>query len=107
MKHQTLEHLQTIAEVHADRPPHCMSRSERLGRWAELLEQRPDRDLGTLSETEYQTASIRETMRSSVSPITVAFDDPYVDGPLPARTLLDDLIGSLAFICPACWCART
>src|SRR4051812_19599649 len=29
--------------------------------------------------------------------------DPYVDGPRAAR-VFDGLIGSLASICPACWC---
>jgi hypothetical protein len=43
MKHQTLEHLQTIAKVHTDRPHSRMTRNERLDRWAELLEEIPGR----------------------------------------------------------------
>jgi hypothetical protein len=31
----------------------------------------------------------------------------YVDGPRLARVLDSGLIGSLAVICPACWCSRT
>ena len=31
----------------------------------------------------------------------------YVDGPRLARVLDSVLIGSLAVICPACWCSRT
>lgn len=30
----------------------------------------------------------------------------YVDGPRLARVLDSGLIGSLAVICPACWCSR-
>lgn len=30
----------------------------------------------------------------------------YVDGPRLARVLDSVLIGSLAVICPACWCSR-
>jgi hypothetical protein len=89
MKHQALEHLQTIAEVHTERPHHRMTRSERLERWAELLEENPGRCLGTLSETEYQPASLRDTARTSGSAITVAFEDPI----LRAQGLTDDTYG--------------
>jgi hypothetical protein len=89
MKHQTLEHLQTIAEVHTDGSRRKMTRSERLERWAELLEEKPDRSLGTLAETEYQPALTRDTMRTSGSPITVALEDPI----LRAEGLTDDTYG--------------
>ncbi len=75
MKHQTLEQLQTVAEVHPDQLRPVMTRNERLERWAELLEKEPDRQLGTLAGTEYQPSGTRYTMRSAGSAITVAFDD--------------------------------
>ncbi|MET0941422.1 MAG: hypothetical protein ABWY13_08665 [Mesorhizobium sp.] len=75
MKHQTLEQLQTVAEVHPGQQRLVMTRGERLERWAGLLEKEPDRQLGTLAGTEYQPAGTRQTMRSAGSAITVAFDD--------------------------------
>ena len=77
MKHQTIEQLQVIAEVEQDYPQ-TMSRSARLERWAELLEQNPDRRLSTLHQTEYQSANARAFMRGDNSPLTVAFEDPVL-----------------------------
>ncbi|WP_265516073.1 hypothetical protein [Nitratireductor luteus] len=78
MHHQTLENLKTVAAVDRDKTRPAMTRSERLQRWAELLEQRPERRLATLHGTEYYAVRIRETMRSAGSPITVAFEDPVL-----------------------------
>ncbi|EBX4817056.1 hypothetical protein DRY87_25895 [Salmonella enterica subsp. enterica serovar Newport] len=88
MKHQTREQLETIAKVDAvDRPP--MTRTERLGRWAELLERDPGRRLVTLLRTEHMSDELRDGMRSEGSPISVAFDDPI----LRAEGLGDDSYG--------------
>ena len=90
MKYQTLEQLQKVAEVHTEQAqPTAMTRSERLQRWADLLEQYPDRQLGTLAGTEYQTVETRLTMRSAGSAITVAFDDAI----LRAEGLENDTYG--------------
>jgi len=89
MKHQTLEQLQTIAEVHSDTAALVLKRDERLRRWAELLERDPGRRLATLGGTEYQPASIRDRMRAEASPLTVAFEDPL----LRAQGLADDSYG--------------
>jgi hypothetical protein len=89
MKHQTLDQLQRIAEVHPDRTRPAMTREERLERWAMLLEREPDRRLGSLPGTEYQPAETRATMRSFGSPISVAFEDPV----LRAEGLRDDSYG--------------
>jgi hypothetical protein len=78
MKHQTLEHLQIVAEVDQDYPRRPMSRTARLERWAELLERNPDRRLSTLHQTEYQLARARGAMRGDGSPIAVAFEDPVL-----------------------------
>jgi hypothetical protein len=78
MKHHALEQLQSVAEVDQDYPRQTMSRSERLERWAELLEKHPDRRLSTLHQTEYLPARERATMRSDGSPISVAFVDPVL-----------------------------
>ena len=89
MKHQTLEQLKDAALVHPDRPLPAMTRSERLQRWAELLEREPDRRLGSLPGTEYQLPEARDGMRSAGSPVTVAFEDPI----LRAQGLKNDTYG--------------
>jgi hypothetical protein len=78
MKHQTIEHLQIVADVDQAYPRQAMSRSERLERWAELLERNPDRRLSTLHQTEYQPVRARGAMRGDGSPISVAFEDPVL-----------------------------
>jgi hypothetical protein len=78
MKHRTLEQLQIVAAVDHGYLRQAMSRSERLERWAELLERNPDRRLSTLHQTEYQPARARAAMRGDGSPISVAFEDPVL-----------------------------
>jgi hypothetical protein len=78
MKHHALKQLQIVAEVDQNYPRQTMSRSERLQRWAELLEQNPGRRLSTLHQTEYQPAAARAAMRGDGSPISVAFADPVL-----------------------------
>ena len=78
MKHHALEQLQIVAEVDQEYPRETMSRSERLERWVELLEQEPGRGLSTLHQTEYQLTKERGAMRSDGSPISVAFADPVL-----------------------------
>lgn len=75
MKHQSIEQLQAYAEIQSGNPHLQMSRTERLERWAELLEREPDRRLGTLSGTEFAPYEARQAMRASGSPLTVAFED--------------------------------
>ncbi|MER8375710.1 hypothetical protein [Mesorhizobium sp. M1406] len=76
MKHQTVDQLNAVADVHAEATYLVATRGERLERWAQLLEQNPNRCLGALTGTEYQSVEVRERMRSAGSPITVAFEDP-------------------------------
>ncbi|MDX8448646.1 hypothetical protein [Mesorhizobium captivum] len=78
MKHQTLAQLQIVADIDQVYPRQVMSRSERLERWAELLERNPDRRLSTLHQTEYQPVRARGAMRGDGSPISVAFEDPVL-----------------------------
>ena len=78
MKHHALEQLQIVAEVDQNYPRQSLSRSQRLERWAELLEQNPERRLSTLHQTEYQPTSQRAAMRGDGSPISVAFEDPVL-----------------------------
>lgn len=89
MKHQTVDQLNAVADVHAEATHLLATRGQRLERWAELLEQNPDRCLGALAGTEYQPPEARDKMRSAGSPITVAFEDPV----LRALGLQDDTYG--------------
>lgn len=75
MKHHSIEQLQAFAEVRPASPHLPMTRTERLERWAELLEREPERRLGTLSGTEYTPRAARQALRVAGSPITVAFED--------------------------------
>jgi hypothetical protein len=75
MKHYALEKLRAVARVDQDYPLQAMSRTERLQRWAELLEQVPERRLTTLHQTEFRPVNERAAMRNDGSPISVAFED--------------------------------
>lgn len=89
MKHQAIEQLKTVARVDQGYPRPAMTRSERLERWAEVLERNPQQFLSTLHQTEYQPARVRAAMRSNGSPLAVAFADPV----LRAAGLEDDTYG--------------
>ena len=89
MRHQTLDQLQTVAEIGSNPSRPQMTREQRLRRWAELLEQLEDRSLTALAGTEYQPPAIRDTMRSPGSALSVAADDPI----LSAEGLKDDSYG--------------
>ena len=89
MKHVTAEELQNVALIHPDqsRPP--MTRSERLERWAELLQKHAERRLSSLEGTEFQPRQARDEMHSFNSPISIAANDPI----LRAEGLTGDTYG--------------
>ena len=90
MKHVTVSELESIASiVPREEVQPQMTRAERLQRWAELLDQHPDRRLATLSGTEYAARAARAKMRADESPISVAFEDAR----LRAEGLSDDSYG--------------
>lgn len=78
MRHQTLDQLHTVAEVRRDLTHPRMDRTQRLERWAELLEQQPSRLLAALAGTEYRSPPERDVMRGEGTPISVAFEDPLL-----------------------------
>ena len=87
MEYRTVQRLEQVAEIHPEK--RIMSQSERLERWAELLEREPNRGLRTFFETEYQDPVERARMRCSDSPLSVAFADPV----LRSAGLKDDTYG--------------
>lgn len=89
MRHQTLDQLHTVAKVHRDPAPPAMDRTQRLERWAKLLERQPNRLLTALIGTEYRSSPEREIMRGEGSPISVAFEDSI----LRDEGLKDDTYG--------------
>jgi len=76
MRHQTLDQLHAVAEVNTAQP--VMSRTQRLTRWAQLLECDPSRMLTALAGTEYRAPAERDVMRGDGSPISVAAADPIL-----------------------------
>ncbi|OHV86714.1 hypothetical protein [Mesorhizobium sp. ORS 3428] len=87
MRHQTLDQLHAVAEVKTAKP--VMSRTQRLARWAELLEREPGRLLTALTGTEYRAPAERNVMRGDGSPISVALADSV----LRDEGLKDDTYG--------------
>ena len=77
MKHETLENIRQIADVHPDALV-GMSRRQRLLRWAKLLDHEPRRRLKTLLGTEHRSGKELDALRDANTPISVAFDDPLL-----------------------------
>ena len=77
MEHKKLTALKDVADVQTaidDLAP--MSRTERLERWAKLIEAQKTRTLRPLERVEYVSAAERAAMSVPSSPLTVAFEDP-------------------------------
>ncbi|SCZ07446.1 hypothetical protein [Microvirga guangxiensis] len=77
MEHRPLSELGHVADLKPSQVPQ-LSKRERLDRWAELLEQKPDRLLRTLDEIEWKPKAVRHAMRADDSALTVAFNDPVL-----------------------------
>lgn len=79
MKHTTIEDLQAVAAVSTE-PARPLTSTERLKRWADLLEQRGSEQLTTLVGTEYERPAARARMQAENSALSVAFADPVLRG---------------------------
>jgi hypothetical protein len=99
MEYKRFDELRDLADVHdtaslAETAKPTLTRRERLERWAELLEQDPNRRLRSLGEIETRSRAERLDMRAPDSPLTVAYDDPV----LRAAGLKSDKLGdAIAF----------
>ncbi|MGH1571316.1 hypothetical protein ACRAWG_12245 [Methylobacterium sp. P31] len=89
MEHRSFEQLHDSA-VLTVYPPLCITRDERLLRWADLLDNEPNRRLLTLHRLEFASRSERPDLRADGSPIAVAFVDPL----LRASGLTGDTYGA-------------
>jgi hypothetical protein len=78
MKHQTSYELQSVAVVDRLGLIPLATRTQRIERWAELLDRNPQRCLSALTGTEYVDPGVRERVRADGSALAVAFDDPLL-----------------------------
>jgi hypothetical protein len=88
MKYQTIAEARLVGYVQSQAPLE-MTKTERLERWAELLELDPGRKLNTLFQTEIFSRHKRDKLRVPQSAISVAFADPI----LRREGLRDDSYG--------------
>ena len=77
MKHQTVDQARKVAVVLGQPTLPSMTRSQRLERWADLLERRPGA-VRLFRGTEYATSTEWLHMREDGSPISIAFGDPVL-----------------------------
>jgi hypothetical protein len=88
MRYQRIDDIAAKAEFKLVDAP-TLSRSERLERWAELLDREPRRKLRALRSVEYFAEPDRALIRDDDTPISVAFADPV----LRAAGLQGDTLG--------------
>ena len=67
------QEITAAPRLHARSRTSC---SERLVRWAELLEQHGDGEVELLTGTEHASLASRTSLRRDLSPVSVAFADP-------------------------------
>lgn len=80
MQHQDLDRIRGVKSLDpmfgsTAAPRTKLSRSERLGRWADLLDAQAGRPLRALEDVEYVSPAIRRDLRKEDSPLAVAFAD--------------------------------
>ncbi len=80
MQYSKHQQLRGVATVHASHGPFPTTRAQRLARWAEVLERTPSRQLTTLSGTEFEPFWVRRQIRQAGSPLSIAFEDPVLEG---------------------------
>jgi len=89
MKYRSVDELRGASQIQSTLPQ-PMTRDERIGRWAMLLEANPDRLVHTLSEIETKHGRQRHVLHADNSALTVAFEDPVLrDEGLESDTLAD------------------
>lgn len=94
MQHQDLDRIRGVKSLDptfgSTAPTRAKrSRSERLGRWADLLDAQAGRPLRALEDVEYVSPAIRRDLRKEDSPLAIAF----ADAELRADGLKGDRLG--------------
>lgn len=80
MQHQDLDRIRGVKSLDpmfgSPAPARTkLSRSERLNRWADLLDAQAGRPLRALEDVEYVSPAIRRDLRKEDSPLSIAFAD--------------------------------
>jgi len=90
MQYRSLDQIADDADIRSLGAP-CLSRRQRLERWAEVLERRHE-PLRTIPDMEYGPREQRALRRADHSLLTVAYEDPL----LRAAGLRSDRVGDAA-----------
>jgi hypothetical protein len=75
MQHQDLDQIRGTKSLDPLFARQKLSRSDRLNRWADLLEACGGQSLPALEDVEYVSPAARRTLRKDHSPLAVAFAD--------------------------------
>lgn len=79
MQHQDLDRIKGVKSLDPlFVPQKKLSRTERLNRWAELLEGQNGRPLRALEDVEYVSPGVRRELRKDDSPLSIAYADPVL-----------------------------
>jgi len=89
MQHQDLDQIKGVKSLDPLFTKPKLSRSERLNRWADLLDAQAGRPLPALEDVEYVSPGVRRELRKDDSPLAVA----YADSALRADGLASDRLG--------------
>jgi hypothetical protein len=74
MQHQDLDRIRGVKSLDPMFGKK-LTRSERLNRWADLLDAQAGRPLRALEDVEYVSPGVRRELRKDDSPLTLAFSD--------------------------------
>ena len=89
MQHQDLDQIKGTKSLDPLFTKQKLSRSDRLNRWADLLDAQAGRPLPALEDVEYVSPGVRRELRKDDSPLSVAYADPT----LRADGLASDRLG--------------
>jgi len=89
MHHQDLDRIKGVTSLDPMFVRPTLTRTERLNRWADLLDAQAGRPLPALEDVEYVAPGQRRELRREGSPLGVAFTDPV----LRADGLAGDRLG--------------
>jgi hypothetical protein len=89
MQHQDLDRIKGVTSLDPMFAQPKLTRTERLNRWADLLDAQAGRPLPALEDVEYVSPAKRRNLRRDGSPLAIAFGDPV----LKADGLTSDRLG--------------
>lgn len=78
MQHLDIDRIRGVKSLDPSFARPRMSRSERLNRWADLLESEAGRPMRALEDVEYVSPGVRRDLRKDDSPLALAYADPIL-----------------------------